>query len=125
MRLLADECCDASLVSALRADGHDVLYVLETLPGAIDEWILSRAFSEHRLLLTEDKDFGELVYRLRRPARGIILLRFDVVDRALKVPRLQDLLMNEESRLPGSFVVLEVDKVRIRPLASQDQQGST
>lgn len=116
MRLLADECCDASLVSALRADGHDVLYALEAFPGAVDEQILDRAFSEHRLLLTEDKDFGELVYRLRRPVRGIILLRFDVVNRALKVPRLRDLLTYEKDRLSGCFVVLEANKIRIRSL---------
>jgi predicted nuclease of predicted toxin-antitoxin system len=116
VKLLADECCAASLVSALRADGHDVLYALETFPGASDDEILARAFTEHRILLTEDKDFGELVYRLGRPAQGIVLLRFDVVDRALKVPRLRDLLIRGESRLPESLVILEVDKVRIRPL---------
>ena len=72
MKFLADECCDASLVSALRADGHDVLYVLETFPGTSDDAILDRAFAEHRILLTEDKDFGELVYRLGRPAHRIV-----------------------------------------------------
>jgi predicted nuclease of predicted toxin-antitoxin system len=116
MRFLADECCNAALVHSLRADGHDVLYVVETLSGADDDAILARAFAEHRVLLTEDKDFGELVYRLGRPTRGIVLLRFDVAERALKVPRLIDLLMREGSRLPGSFTVLEADKVRIRPL---------
>lgn len=45
-----------------------------------------------------------------------MLLRFDVADRALKLPRLIDLLMREGNRLPGSFTVLEADKVRIRPL---------
>jgi predicted nuclease of predicted toxin-antitoxin system len=116
MRFLADECCDAALVSSLRADGHDVLYVVETLSGADDDAILAQAFAEHRVLLTEDKDFGELVYRLGRPTRGIVLLRFEVSDRARKVPRLQELLAQEGNRLPGSFTVLEVDKVRIRPL---------
>ena len=116
MRFLADECCDAALVDALRDDGHDVLYAVESLRGAIDDELLARAFSERRILLTEDKDFGELVYRLRRPAYGIVLLRFDVADRALKVPRLRDLLEQEAERLPGAFVVLEADKVRIRPL---------
>jgi predicted nuclease of predicted toxin-antitoxin system len=85
-------------------------------PAISDGEVLDRAFAEQRILLTEDKDFGELVYRLGRPARGIVLLRFDVADRALKVPRLRDLLVLGESRLLGSFFVLEVDKVRIRPL---------
>ena len=52
MRFLADECCDAALVDTLRADGHDVLYVVETMSGAEDDVILARAFSEHRVLLT-------------------------------------------------------------------------
>jgi predicted nuclease of predicted toxin-antitoxin system len=115
MKFLVDECCDAGLVQALRADGHDVLYALESLRGVSDDELLNRAFAENRLLLTEDKDFGELVYRLRRPARGVILLRFDVADRRLKAPRLRDLLTQTE-RLPGAFVVLEVDKIRFRPL---------
>ena len=62
MKLLADECCDAGLVHAQRNDGHDVLYAAESSPGATDEEILERAVSEHRILLTEDKNFGELVY---------------------------------------------------------------
>ena len=116
MRFLADECCDAALVDALRSDGHDVLYAIESLRGATDDDILTRAFSERRILLTEDKDFGELVYRFRRPTHGIVLLRFDVTDRVLKIPRLRYLLDQEAERLPGAFVVLEVDKVRVRPL---------
>jgi len=116
VRFPADECCDAALVGALRDDGHDVLYAVESLRGVTDDEVLHQAFSERRVLLTEDKDFGELVYRLRRPALGIVLLRFDVADRALKIPRLRRLLEQEARRLSSSFIVLEVDKVRIRPL---------
>ena len=118
MRFLADECCDAGMVDALRNDGHDVLYAVESLCGATDEALLRRAFAESRILLTEDKDFGELVYRLRKPAYGIVLLRFDVADRTLKIPRLRALLRQEIERLPGSFIVLKMGKVRIRPLDS-------
>jgi len=116
VRFLADECCDAALVDALRSDGHDVLYAIESLRGATDDGLLARSFSERRIFLTEDKDFGELVYRLQRPAHGVVLLRFDVADRALKVPRLRYLLEQEPERLSGDFVVLEADKVRVRPL---------
>ena len=116
MKFLADECCDAGLVNALRDDGHDVLYAVESLRGATDDELLIRAFSEGRILLTEDKDFGELVYRLRQPAYGIVLLRFEVADQALKIPRTRYLLVQEAERLSGSFIVLEVDKVRVRPL---------
>ena len=116
MRFLADECCDAALVDALHDDGHDVIYAVVSQRGATDAEVLARAFSEDRILLSEDKDFGELVYRLRQPARGIVLLRFDIADRALKIPRLRYLLEEEAEKLPGAFVVLEVDRVRVRPL---------
>jgi len=116
VRFLADECCDTVVVNALRADGHDVLYAMESMRGVIDEELLTRAFAEERILLTEDKDFGELVYRLHRPARGVVLLRFDVSDRVFKIPRLRLLLEKDAERLSGSFVVLEVDKIRFRPL---------
>ena len=116
MKFLADECCDTDLVTALRADGHDVLYASETLRGTDDEALLAQAFVDERLLLTEDKDFGELVYRLRKPTRGIILLRFSIANRSQKVVRLRYLLRNSADRLFGAFVVLEVDKTRIRPL---------
>lgn len=116
MNILADECCDAPLIQALREDGHDVLYVLESLSGASDDDVLALAFVENRVLLTEDKDFGELVYRLRKQTHGIILLRFGVADHSLKISRLLNLLNDSSERIPGAFVVLEADKTRIRPL---------
>ena len=116
MNFLADECCDTALVQALRKDGHDVFYVLESLRGASDDDIPGRAFAENRLLPTEDKDFGELVYRLHNPAYGIILLRFGVAEHTLKIARLRELLNRFAERLPNAFVVLEADKTRIRPL---------
>lgn len=118
MRLLADECCEAALVDALRAAGHDVLFAVESLRGEPDDEVLSRAFAEDRVLITEDKDFGELVYRLRIPAHALILLRFGVSDRALKISRLLELLDSRAQNLSGTFVVLESDKIRIRRLSA-------
>lgn len=116
MKFLADECFDAGLVEVLRSHSHDVLYAMETLHGETDDTLLARAYDEHRIILTEDKDFGELVYRLQRPAYGIILLRFDVVERNMKESRLLLLLEQEAERLADSLTVLETDKIRIRPL---------
>jgi predicted nuclease of predicted toxin-antitoxin system len=117
MTFLADECCDADLVEDLRRDGYDVTYVVESMRGASDTAGLHRAQAEERLLLTEDKDFGELVYRLRRSVPGIILLRFDAAHRELKFPRLRTLLERKSDQLEGAFVVLDPDRARIRPLA--------
>ncbi len=119
MKFLADECCDAAMVYALRDDGHDVLYAIESLRGASDEVLLSLAFREERIILTEDKDFGELVYRLRKPTYGVILLRFEVENCRLKVPRMRVLLAESSQRLTSSFVVLEADKIRLRPFPEE------
>ena len=116
MKILADECCDVGLVTSLRKGGHDVLYVIEKMPGVTDDEILVAAYEEGRILLTEDKDFGELVYRLRKPSIGIILLRLDVHQKHLKQARLRKLLDDHEDRLVGSFVVVDAEKFRFRPL---------
>ena len=116
MKFFADECCDTGIVASLRKEGHDVLYVLEEEPGLQDEVVLQRAYVERRILLTEDKDFGELVYRLRKPAAGIVLIRIAVKQRQSKWPRLKKLIDNYADRLPGNFVVLNIDKFRFRPL---------
>ncbi|MGC9394543.1 MAG: DUF5615 family PIN-like protein [Anaerolineae bacterium] len=113
---MAGECCDAVTVEALRDDGHDVLYVIESLRGATDDVVLEQAFAENRILLTEDKDFVELVYQLRYPAYGIILLRFETQDAGQKIPRLRTLLIDESDRIAGAFVVLDPRRTRIRPL---------
>ena len=115
MIFLADECCDADLVEDLRRDGYDVTYVVESMRGASDTVVLHRAQAEGRLLLTEDKDFGELVYRLRRSVPGI-LLRFDAAHRKLKFPRLRTLLERKSDQLESAFVVLDPDRARIRSL---------
>ncbi|HUJ03551.1 MAG TPA: DUF5615 family PIN-like protein, partial [Rhizomicrobium sp.] len=62
LRWVADECISAKLVAQIRAEGHDVLYVLEQSPSSKDRSVLDLAIREQRLLLTDDKDFGELIF---------------------------------------------------------------
>jgi len=81
VKFLVDECVDSDLVPKLRSEGHDVLYVVEYNPGILDNELLNMAYSEKRILLTEDKDFGELVYRLKKSAFAIVLLRFEVKEK--------------------------------------------
>jgi predicted nuclease of predicted toxin-antitoxin system len=116
VNFVADECCDAPLVSGLRSDGHDVLYVKEIAPGSDDETVLQTAAAQQRILLTEDKDFGELVVRLKLPAYGIILLRMNPADSATKLAQLRRLFVRHAHRLPGTFVVLSENKARFRSL---------
>lgn len=116
MNLLADECCDALLVAGLRQDGHDVFFVMESARGANDETVLRQAAEEQRILLTEDKDFGELVVRLRLPAYGIVLLRLSPADSEVKLARLRESILHDAARLPHSFVVVDEAKARFRSL---------
>jgi predicted nuclease of predicted toxin-antitoxin system len=116
VNFLADECCDALLVEGLRSDGHDVGYVKEIAAGTDDETVLRVAAEQQRILLTEDKDFGELVVRLKLPAYGIVLLRMNPADSAAKLARLRHLFLHHAHRLPGSFVILDEKKIRFRSL---------
>ena len=116
MKFLADECCDAGIVASLRKEGYDVIYALEEKPGLPDDMVLQKAYVERRILLTEDKDFGELVFRLRKPAAGIVLIRITVRLRHLKWLRLKKLIDNYADRLPMNFVVIDTEKFRFRPL---------
>lgn len=104
------------MVEALRQLGYDVLFVMESMRGEDDEVLLAQAFHEERLLITEDKDFGELVYRLRLPTRGIILLRFNPGEEDMKIERLLQLLEMQAAQLFDTFIVVERNKVRLRPL---------
>lgn len=116
MKFLADECCDLSMVNRLREEGYDVDYIQEKKRGTSDSNVLLNAWQEKRVLITEDKDFGELVYRLKKPAYGIILLRFDPLEQEEKILRVIQLVNHYQSRLKGNFLVLDSEKVRIRPL---------
>ena len=102
----------------MREEGHDVLYVLEEDRGGTDDSILMRAWSEGRILITEDKDFGELVYRLKKPAVGIVLIRISVEKRELKRLRIEKLITEFSDRLKGHFVVVGETSFRFRILHS-------
>ena len=76
MNLLADEGVDRQIVDRLRHEGYSVLYVAEMDPGLADELVLDRANRAQALLLTVDKDFGELVFRQLKLTSGVILFTF-------------------------------------------------
>ena len=71
MKLLADETLDLSVVARLRQAGHQVLAVAEMAPGIPDGVVLDRANAEAAMLITEDKDFGELAFRQSLVHRGV------------------------------------------------------
>jgi predicted nuclease of predicted toxin-antitoxin system len=113
MRFLADENCDFAVVRALRAAGHDVLAVAEISPRAEDERVITLAVREARILLTEDKDFGRLVYANRPPTGGVLLLRFPASARTDLAGAVVELVRRRGEQLIGRFVVVQPGRVRI------------
>lgn len=115
MKILADECCDAGLVEALRAAGHDVLSVSSTTPGAVDDAVLAQAVGGGRLLLTEDRDFGELVFAGLSEHEGVLYVRFPGNARQAMIARARAFVAERGESLLGSFTVLTPGGARIRP----------
>ena len=116
MRFLADESCDFAAVRALRAEGFDVLSVAEASAGADDERVIALALRECRILLTEDKDFGQLVFAAGRKSVGVVLIRFPASARSALESRVRELVRKHADRLMGSFVVLQPERTRISTL---------
>ena len=116
LRFLADESCDFAAVRALRTEGFDVLSVAETMAGADDESVIALALREGRILLTEDKDFGQLVFAAGSKSVGVILTRFSAGARSALGARMLDLVRKHADRLTGSFVVLQPKRIRIAAL---------
>ncbi|PWB94291.1 DUF5615 family PIN-like protein [Methylosinus sporium] len=116
MRFLADENFPGDAVSALRAAGHDVSSVSERSPGARDVDVLVMAETELRILLTFDKDFGELAWNAGLPAScGIMLFRMPTPP-AASIEEALLARIEERSDWAGHFSVIETGRVRMRSL---------
>lgn len=115
MILVADEGVDRGIVARLRADGHEVLYIAEMEPGVSDEIVLERAREKSAVLITSDKDFGELVFRLGRMAGGVVLLRLAGLSAAAKTAVVSEAVSAYGQEIQGAFTVVSPGVVRIRP----------
>ena len=113
MRFLADESCDFQVVRALRKAGHDVLAIINISPRADDSEVLKLAARDERILITEDKDFGQLVFAQSRPAGGVILLRYPSPVRREFSKEIVKLVKQLEDKLIGRFIVIQPGRIRI------------
>jgi predicted nuclease of predicted toxin-antitoxin system len=102
-----------SVVRALRGAGYDVLAIAEISPRADDTDVIDIALRAGRILLTEDKDFGQLVYASAHQSAGVILLRFSAPARATLVQSVLGLVDRFGARLVGAFVVAQPGRIRI------------
>jgi predicted nuclease of predicted toxin-antitoxin system len=113
MNFVADESCTGPVIRALREAGHDVIAIAEVAKGATDDQVLARALDEKRVLITEDHDFGELVYARGRSTAGVLLVRFDSRARRAKPATVVEAAAKLGSRLQGAFAVVEPGRVRL------------
>jgi predicted nuclease of predicted toxin-antitoxin system len=113
VRFLADESCDFAVVTALRAAGHDISAVVEIDPGAEDDVVLALARFEGRVLLTEDKDFGQLAYAGGHETAGVVLIRFPGNARGSLGQAVVSVVAELGDRLSGAFVVVEPGRARL------------
>ncbi len=116
MRLLANENFPGDAVAALRDRGHDVAWVRTDAPGSRDTEVLSRAQAEDRIIVTFDKDFGELAFRAGLPATaGIVLFRI-ATPSAAHVARLAVAALESPIEWAGFFTVIHDQRIRQTPL---------
>lgn len=115
MTFVADECVLDSIIVRLRSDGHTVHAIRDASGGAPDPDVLAIAVSQQAVLLTQDKDFGELVYRLKMSHCGIVLIRLAGMTSAERADLVSGVIANHASEIPNAFTVISPDNVRIRP----------
>jgi predicted nuclease of predicted toxin-antitoxin system len=116
MRILANENIPGEVIAALQARGHDVRWMLIEGAGSTDEVVLSLARAEQRLLVTFDKDFGELAFRSKLPAEsGVVLLRMSAHS-AQRVAEVSVAVLESRADWAGHFSVIEDDGLRMTPL---------
>ena len=114
IKFLADESCDFTVVRTLRSAGYNVVAVAESLPSTPDLEVLRFAVHEERILLTEDKDFGEWVFAHGEVMSGVVLIRFPANIRSELGKEVSFLVAEYGPNLVRSFTILEPGRARIR-----------
>jgi predicted nuclease of predicted toxin-antitoxin system len=116
VRLIADECFDRRIVEHLRGRGHDVVHLAQSDRGSPDSDVAVIALREGRVLLTEDKDFGELIVRGRQQTAGVVLLRRRNATLTEVCAALDAALALHGDRLSEAYCVVDDRRSRLRPL---------
>jgi predicted nuclease of predicted toxin-antitoxin system len=116
MRLFADADVHRHVVERLRRDGHSVVWMAEDAPGALDDVVLRIAHETSAVLITADKDFGELVVWQGRLTTGVMLIRLAGLSPEAKAEIVSAAVRDHEPELPGAFTVVSPGNIRIRRL---------
>ena len=119
MNFIADAHISVAICDFLVRAGHDCIHAERISPGLSDAEILQLAVDQNRIILTSDKDFGELVFRHGFPALGVILLRFDVATESERFDLFQKYWPVIETSVSGHFVVATNRRVKRTQLPGQ------
>ncbi|NES74002.1 MAG: hypothetical protein F6K24_56870 [Okeania sp. SIO2D1] len=117
MNFVADENIDEPIVLRLRQDGHVVWFIAEMEPGISDETVLYIANEQNAPLITGDKDFGELVFRLKSVTSGVILIRLPEFSAQQKAEIVSQVIEQHADELLEAFTVISQNSVRIRKIS--------
>ena len=113
MRFLVDECTGPAVALWLRRQDHHVISVYDEMRGVDDREVIHKAYEQNCVLITNDKDFGELIFRLKKPHKGVILLRLEDERAVNKIAVLQRLFDSYEKSLVDHFIVATETAIRI------------
>ncbi len=114
MTIVADESIDRPIVEALRRDGHEVTDIAECSPGITDDRVLHEANTRQALLLTADKDFGELIYRQKLVHTGVVLIRLSGLTAESKARIVATMFATHGVEFWDGFCVITPTLLRIR-----------
>ncbi len=114
LKFLVDVGIGKKVETWLIDNGYDVLSVRDIDPRLLDQAILQIAVSENRIVVTMDKDFGEMIYRAKQPHTGVLLLRLDDAPSDEKVRVVAHIINNHADKMEGRYSVYKSGKIRIR-----------
>ena len=112
VKFLVDESLGKRFSDVLNREGYASLFVGDLMRSAPDEDVLASAENEDLILMTDDKDFGELVFRQKKSTKGAILFRVRTTD----PEKLLGMAKSELGKAKGKFIVIEVGQIRVREL---------
>lgn len=115
-KFLVDESTGLKIFQALTEKDYDAKYVSFLMPKASDDEVLAFAEKENRILITDDKDFGELTFRFMKPSSGVVLLRLKLDLPEYRIKHLLNFLEKFVDKLEGNFIVLTEGQVRVRKI---------
>ncbi len=119
LRFLFDENMSREIGSVASEEGHDAAWLVDSRRGAKDDDVLAEALQENRIVVTEDMDFGRLVFAERMGSAGVVLIRIAPWKQDLRRERFCWLLREHSDRLSGSFTVLGEKTWRVRAILSE------